>query len=87
MKSSTSGRSPAPAFDAATTERLFRASCVALVAPAMSFALRGDILGDFEPLFAVSKTAVGSLPGPAFWGFGFAIRLVGPPFAPPRLGP
>ena len=28
--------------------RLFQASCVALIATAMSFAIRGDIMGDFE---------------------------------------
>jgi len=36
--------------------RLFTASAVALVATAMSFAIRGDIMGDFERLFALSKT-------------------------------
>ena len=29
-------------------ERLFTASCIALIATAMSFAIRGDIMGDFE---------------------------------------
>jgi fucose permease len=61
-----------------TTRRLFRASCIALVATAMSFAIRGDIMGDFERLFALSKTDVGWIAGAAFWGFGFSILLGGP---------
>ena len=78
MKPSTSGRAPVHPVDAAATERLFRASCVALVATAMSFAIRGDIMGDFEQLFALSKTDVGWIAGAAFWGFGFSILLGGP---------
>src|SRR6266540_4492334 len=61
-----------------TPRRLFIASCTALVATAMSFAIRGDIMGDFERLFALSKTDVGWISGAAFWGFGFSILLGGP---------
>jgi fucose permease len=57
---------------------LFIASCTALVATAMSFAIRGDIMGDFEQLFALTKTDVGWIAGAAFWGFGFSILLGGP---------
>jgi MFS family permease len=59
-------------------ERLFRASCVALVATAMSFAIRGDIMGDFETVFSLSKTDVGWIAGAAFWGFGLSILIGGP---------
>jgi fucose permease len=58
--------------------RWFVASSVALVATAMSFAVRGDIMGDFERLFALTKTDVGWIAGAAFWGFGFSILLGGP---------
>jgi MFS family permease len=58
--------------------RLFRASCMALVATAMSFAIRGDIMGDFETTFALSKTDVGWIAGAAFWGFGLSILVGGP---------
>jgi MFS family permease len=58
--------------------RLFRASCVALVATAMSFAIRGDIMGDFEMVFGLSKTEVGWIAGAAFWGFGLSILFGGP---------
>jgi fucose permease len=73
--------SPRPlAQGGATTasRRLFIASCTALVATAMSFAIRGDIMGDFEHLFALTKTDVGWISGAAFWGFGFSILLGGP---------
>ena len=72
-----SGRSSAARADA-INRRLFNASCVALVATAMSFAIRGDIMGDFERLFALNKTDVGWIAGAAFWGFGLSILLGGP---------
>jgi len=65
-------------LEPAASQRLFVASCIALVATAMSFAIRGDIMGDFERLFALSKTEVGWIAGAAFWGFGFSILLGGP---------
>jgi MFS family permease len=60
------------------SHRLFTASCVALVATAMTFAIRGDIMSDFERVFALSKTDVGWIAGAAFWGFGLSILLGGP---------
>ena len=57
---------------------LFRASCVALIATAMSFAIRGDIMGDFETVFSLSKVEVGWIAGAAFWGFGISILFGGP---------
>src|SRR6266568_2856725 len=58
--------------------RLFVASCVALLATAMTFAIRGDIMSDFERDFGLSKTDVGWIAGAAFWGFGLSILLGGP---------
>jgi MFS family permease len=58
--------------------RLFLASCVALIATAMTFAIRGDIMGDFERDFVLTKTEVGWIAGAAFWGFGLSILLGGP---------
>ena len=60
------------------TSRLFRASCIALVATAMSFAIRGDIMGDFERVFGLSNTEVGWIAGAAFWGFGLSMLFGGP---------
>jgi len=59
-------------------QRLFRASCIALVATAMSFAIRGDIMGDFERIFGLTATEVGWISGAAFWGFGLSILFGGP---------
>jgi MFS family permease len=59
-------------------QRLFTASCIALIATAMSFAIRGDIMGDFERIFALNKTNVGWIAGAAFWGFGLSIFIGGP---------
>ena len=58
--------------------RLFRSSCVALIATAMSFAIRGDIMGDFETVFSLTATEVGWIAGAAFWGFGVSILFGGP---------
>jgi fucose permease len=58
--------------------RLFTASCVALIATAMSFAIRGDIMGDVQRILALSDVQVGWILGAAFWGFGLAILLGGP---------
>jgi MFS family permease len=60
------------------SRRLFIASCVALVATAMTFAIRGDIMSDFERDFGLTKTDVGWIAGAAFWGFGLSILLGGP---------
>ena len=35
-------------------------------------------MGDFERLFALSKTDVGWIAGAAFWGFGLSILIGGP---------
>jgi MFS family permease len=59
-------------------QRLFTASCIALIATAMSFAIRGDIMGDFETIFHLNKTNVGWIAGAAFWGFGLSIFIGGP---------
>ena len=58
--------------------RLFTASCIALIATAMSFAIRGDIMGDFETIFHLNKTNLGWIAGAAFWGFGLSIFIGGP---------
>src|SRR4029453_2199169 len=68
----------APRTDPIAARRLFTAGCIALIATAMSFAIRGDIMGDFERLFLLTKTDVGWIAGAAFWGFGFSILLGGP---------
>lgn len=58
--------------------RLFTASCVALVATAMTFAIRGDIMGEVQGLLVLDDVQVGWILGAAFWGFGLSILIGGP---------
>lgn len=57
--------------------RLFVASCIALLATAMSFAIRGDIMGELALQFGLDKTQLGWISGAAFWGFGLSILFGG----------
>ncbi len=57
--------------------RLFVASCIALIATAMSFAIRGDIMGSLEHQFVLSKTQLGTIASTAFWGFTLSIFIGG----------
>jgi MFS family permease len=59
-------------------QRLFTASCISLIATAMSFAIRGDIMGELKVLFALTDVQLGWIGGAAFWGFGLSILLGGP---------
>lgn len=59
-------------------QRLFTASCVALIATAMSFAIRGDIMGQVQTELAFTDVQVGWILGAAFWGFGLSILFGGP---------
>jgi fucose permease len=58
--------------------RLFRASCVALIVTAMSFALRGGAAGDWATQFHLSNEQIGWINGTAFWGFTLAMIIGGP---------
>ncbi|HVU18181.1 MAG TPA: MFS transporter [Candidatus Didemnitutus sp.] len=58
--------------------RLFRASCVALITTAMSFALRGDATGTWVTQFSLTNEQVGWVNGTAFWGFTLAMMFGGP---------
>ena len=59
-------------------QRLFVASCVALIVTAMSFAIRGDIMGALEAQFELNKEQLGWIAGTAFWGFTVAMLIGGP---------
>ena len=58
--------------------KLYFGSCIALIATSVSFAVRGDIMGDFETVFSLTKENVGWISGAAFWGFGLSILFGGP---------
>ena len=58
--------------------RLFRASCVALIVTAMTFAIRGGIMSQLGREFHLSATELGWVVGTAFWGFTLAMVFGGP---------
>lgn len=58
--------------------RLFIASCVSLIATAMSFAIRGDILGQVQMDLNLTDVQTGWVATAAFWGFGLSILFGGP---------
>ncbi len=65
-----------PAMD--NRNRLFVASCLALVVTAMSFAVRGGIMGDLEADFNLTKEQVGWINGVFFFGFTISMMVGGP---------
>jgi MFS family permease len=58
--------------------RLFLASCIALIATAMTFAIRGDIMGAWNTQFHLTKEQVGWIAGAGFGGFTLSIFIGGP---------
>lgn len=58
--------------------RLFRASCVALIVTAMSFALRGSATAEWVSQFNLTNEQAGWINGSAFWGFTLAMVFGGP---------
>ncbi|MGA7631758.1 MAG: MFS transporter, partial [Terriglobales bacterium] len=59
-------------------ERIFKASCVGLVATAMTFGIRADILSQLVSQFHLTNEEVGWIAGTAFWGFTLSMFLGGP---------
>ena len=57
--------------------RLFLASCIALIATAIVFSVRGDILGDLKAHFGLNNAQVGLVSAFALWGFTIAILIGG----------
>ncbi|MEO7033141.1 MAG: MFS transporter [Polyangiaceae bacterium] len=60
------------------SSRLFKASCVALVVTAMSFALRGAATAAWVTQFHLTNQEAGWINGTAFWGFTLAMIFGGP---------
>ncbi|MFL6275799.1 MAG: MFS transporter [Blastocatellia bacterium] len=58
----------------AERRRLFVASCIALVATAVTFSIRGDILGDLGTTFSLSNEQLGKAAGA--WAYGFTLSIV-----------
>jgi fucose permease len=57
----------------AQRRRLFVASCMALTATAVTFAIRGDILGDLGAAFSLSNEDLGKAAGA--WAYGFTLSI------------
>ncbi len=57
--------------------RLFIASCIALVTTSMVLSIRGDVLDALGTDFQLTKEQLGQLLGPAFWGFTISILIGG----------
>lgn len=57
----------------AERRRLFVASCIALIATAASFSIRGDILGDLGSTFSLNNEQLGRAAGA--WAYGFTLSI------------
>lgn len=66
-----------PAGVPANRDRLFYASCVALIVTAMTFAIRAGILTELGTTFAISDYQLGWVNGMAFAGFPVAMIIGG----------
>jgi len=58
--------------------RLFFASCMALIATSVAFAVVGDIMGTLKTVFVLTNEQVGWVGGAALWGFTLSIIILGP---------
>lgn len=58
-------------------QRLFFASCVALVATAMTFAIRANLIDDLGKEFSISPAGMGWVISTAFWGFTLSMMVGG----------
>lgn len=63
---------------ASKRESLFIACCVSLIVTAMSFAIRGNIMGALGAQFHLDNAQLGWIAGTAFWGFTLAMVIGGP---------
>lgn len=62
----------------ANRDKLFLASCVALIVTAMSFAIRGALIAPLGEQFGLQKEQIGNINQMAFFGFTLAIIFGGP---------
>lgn len=67
----------APAGAPANRDRLFLASCFALVVTAMTFAIRAEILPELGAEFGLDNAALGQISAMAFYGFPIAMMVGG----------
>lgn len=58
-------------------ERLFWASCLALLVTSLSFGIRAGILGQLGDQFHLNASQLGTIAATAFWGFPLAVIIGG----------
>lgn len=58
-------------------ERLFFASCIALITTAMTFAIRAELINPLGNEFGLTGVQIGLVAGTAFWGFTLAMVFGG----------
>src|SRR5204863_8844593 len=71
-------RTDSPALAGVHSDRLFIASCMALISTAVAFAIIGDIMGALKEQFILTNLQVGLIGGAALWGFTISIFILGP---------
>ncbi|MGL1885764.1 MAG: MFS transporter [Reichenbachiella sp.] len=64
--------------DTTSKNKLFVASCMALITTSMTFAIRAKLEGVFTVDYGLSSTDLGLAFAPAFWGFTLAMIIGGP---------
>ena len=57
--------------------KLFTASCLALLVTSLSFGIRAGILNELGNDFSLNKTQLGTIAATAFWGFPLAVIIGG----------
>jgi MFS family permease len=57
--------------------KLFVASCLALLVTSLSFGIRAGILNELGDEFSLSKSQLGTIAATAFWGFPLAVIIGG----------
>ena len=58
-------------------QKLFIASCFALVVTSLSFGIRAGILNDLQDQFQLSSSEIGAITATAFWGFPISMIIGG----------
>lgn len=59
-------------------KRLFFASCMALIATSVAFAVVGNVMNPLKAEFILTNTEVGWIGGAALWGFSVSMIIFGP---------
>jgi MFS family permease len=68
---------PGGAVSQHNAARLFAGSCLAMVVIGLTFAIRGDIIGDLGTQFQLTHEQLGWIAGAAFWGYVLSILIAG----------